>query len=204
MRIGTVQGLVELAIAEAFGHNPADVRRAMLVADDIAQVAELAKNNLLVTAQVRPLTPLSFMLADVMFSAQEIEQYYRKPLICEFKYDGMRLQLHKAGDKIRLFSRRLEDTTASFPELVQAATSLTTDVIFDGEVLAWSDGHPLHFQVLQKRLHRKSVTKELEEEAPVVYIPYDVLYLNGEQLIHLPLRGRIFFTRWNSHIQWCK
>ncbi len=110
-----VEGLVELAIAKAFGRDVQAIRQAMLLSGDIAQVALLAKKDALSTAIMKPLAPLSFMLADVMFSAEEIERYYNKQLICEFKYDGIRVQLHKFDDKVKMFSRKLEHVASSFP-----------------------------------------------------------------------------------------
>jgi DNA ligase 1 len=185
-----VEGLVELALAKAFGRDVQAVRQAMLLSGDIAQVALLAKKDALSTAIMKPLTPLSFMLADVMFSAEEIAQYYNKPLICEFKYDGVRVQLHKFSDKVRMFSRKLEDVTNSFPEIASAVALLPAEFILDGEVLAYRDGRPLHFQELQKRLRRKAVTDHMIGEIPIVYIPYDIMYLDGQPLIDRPLTER--------------
>jgi DNA ligase 1 len=190
LRIGVVEGLVELAIAKAFGRDIQAVRQAMLLSGDIAQVALLAKNDALSTAIMRPLTPLSFMLADVMFSPEEIAQYYNKPVICEFKYDGIRVQLHKFNSKVRMFSRKLEDVTNSFPEIASAVALLPAEFILDGEVLAYKDGRPLHFQELQKRLRRKAVTANMIGEIPVVYVPYDIMYLAGQPLIDRALTER--------------
>jgi len=190
LRVGVVEGLVELAIAKAFGRDVPAIRQAMLLTGDIAQVALLAKKDALSTAVMKPLAPLSFMLADVMFSAEEIKQYYNKPLICEFKYDGIRVQLHKFGGKVKMFSRNLEDVASSFSEIVSAVSLLPSEFILDGEVLAYRDGRPLHFQELQKRLRRKIVTDRLMGEIPVVYVPYDIMYLDGQPLIDRPLTER--------------
>jgi DNA ligase 1 len=190
LRVGVVEGLVELAIAKAFGRDLQAIRQAMLLSGDIAQVALLAKKDALSTAIMKPLTPLSFMLADVMFSAEEIEQYYNKPLICEFKYDGIRVQLHKFGVKVKMFSRKLEDVASSFPEIVSVVSTVPSEFILDGEVLAYRADKPLHFQELQKRLRRKAVTDNLMAEVPVVYVPYDIMYLNGQSLIDRPLTER--------------
>src|ERR671913_298735 len=190
LRVGVVEGLVELAIAKAFGRDVHAIRQAMLLSGDIAQVALLAKKDALSTAIMKPLVPLSFMLADVMFSAEEIEQYYNKPLICEFKYDGIRVQLHKFGGKVKMFSRNLEDVASSFPEIVSTVSLLSAEFILDGEVLAYRGGRPLHFQELQKRLRRKTVTVHLMGEIPVVYVPYDIMYLDGQPLIDRPLTER--------------
>jgi DNA ligase 1 len=191
LRVGAVEGLVELAVGKAFGHDAQSVRQAMLLSGDIAQVALLAKKDALATAIMKPLAPLSFMLADVMFSAEEIAQYYgSKQMICEFKYDGIRVQLHKFGRQARMFSRKLEDVTGSFPEIAGAAALLQHDFILDGEVLAYKNDRPLHFQELQKRLRRKAVTEQLKSEIPVIYAPYDVMYVEGQQVIDRPLIER--------------
>jgi DNA ligase 1 len=190
LRVGVVEGLVELAIAKAFGRDVPAIRQAMLLTGDIAQVALLAKKDALSTAVMKPLAPLSFMLADMMFSAEEIKQYYNKPLICEFKYDGIRVQLHKFGGKVKMFSRNLEDVASSFSEIVSAVSLLPSEFILDGEVLAYKDGRPLHFQELQKRLRRKIVTDRLMGEIPIVYVPYDIMYLDGQPLIDRPLTER--------------
>ncbi|MFL6486933.1 MAG: ATP-dependent DNA ligase [Nitrososphaera sp.] len=190
MRIGVVEGLVELAIAKAFDRDVQAIRQAMLLSGDIAQVALLAKKDALSTAIMKPLAPLSFMLADVMFSAEEIMHYYNKQLICEFKYDGIRVQLHKFGGKVKMFSRKLEDVAISFPEIVSAASLVPSEFILDGEVLAYLGGRPLHFQELQKRLRRKVVTDRLMVEVPVVYVPYDIMYFNGHSLIDKSLTER--------------
>ena len=200
-RIGLTEGLVEIAISKAFGRDLTSVRDAMLVSGDISHVALLARRGSLYTALVRPFTPISYMLADVMLTAEEIIKYYPKPLICEYKYDGMRAQMHKVGQEIRLFSRKLADVTNAFPELVSAATAATTvgsssssvgdiDFILDGEVMAFQDGKPLHFQELQRRLHKKNVTEQIMTEIPLVYVVYDVMYFNGENTITKSIKER--------------
>ena len=208
MRIGLVEGLVEIAIAKAFNQNIQVIREAMLVVGDIAQVSILAKRNSLDKAIIKPLTPLSFMLADVMFTAEEIIKYYQKPLICEYKYDGIRVQMHKFGQEIRMFSRKLADITNAFPELADAAlaaeaaaTTITTsspssslpsniDFILDGEILAFRNNKPVHFQELQKRLRKKTVNEQIMTEIPVIYTIYDIMYFNGENIIKKTLKER--------------
>lgn len=198
MRIGLTEGLVEIAVSKAFNQELKHVREAMLVSGDISKVALLAKRKLLHTALIKPLTPISYMLADVMFNAEEIIKYYQKPLICEYKYDGIRVQMHKYGQQIRLFSRKLADVTNAFPELVNAAvltklpSSLSSDVdfILDGEVIAFQNGKPLHFQELQKRLRKKNVTEQIVTQIPLIYMVYDVMYFNGEHTVRKSIRER--------------
>jgi DNA ligase 1 len=200
LRIGLTEGLVEIAISKVFRQDLKDVRNAMLVSGDISKVVLLAKRNLLHTTLIKPLTPMSYMLADVMFTAEEIISYYQKPLICEFKYDGIRAQMHKSGQQIRLFSRKLSDITNAFPELANAAldTKLLSskslshieDFILDGEVMAFQNGKPLHFQELQKRLHKKNLTEQIMAETPLVYVVFDIMYFNGESLIKKSIKER--------------
>ncbi|MFL6365786.1 MAG: ATP-dependent DNA ligase [Nitrososphaeraceae archaeon] len=201
MRIGLTEGLVEIAISKVFRQDLKHIRDAMLISGDISQLVLLAKRNLLHTALIKPLIPMSYMLADVMFTAEEIIDYYQKPLVCEFKYDGIRAQMHKSGQQIRLFSRKLSDVTNAFPELTNAAvdvkllsstpTSLSDiDFVLDGEVMGFQNSKPLHFQELQKRLHKKNLTEQIMAEIPLVYIVYDIMYFNGENLIRKPIKER--------------
>lgn len=202
MRIGSVEGLVEIALSRAFNRELQYIREAMLISGDISQVAVLAKKNILHNAIMRPFVPVSFMLADVMFSAEEIINYYNKPLICEYKYDGIRLQMHKFDNKVRLFSRNLVDITYTFPELVKAAIESTirtpdtttihnqVDFILDGELIALKNDRPLHFQELQKRLRRKNVTDDITTEIPIYYIVYDIMYFKDNQVLKKSLLDR--------------
>jgi len=196
LRIGLTESLVEIGVSKAFNQELKAVREAMLVSGDISQVSVLAKRNLLSNAVIKPLTPISYMLADVMFTAEEIIKYYRKPLICEYKYDGIRAQMHKFGQEVRLFSRKLADVTNSFPELVNAARvtksipSPDIDFILDGEVLAFQNGKPLHFQQLQKRLRRKNITEQIMTDIPLVYIVFDIMYFNKEHTYKKSARER--------------
>src|SRR5688500_16304815 len=202
MRIGSVVGLVEIALSRAFDRELQYIREAMLISGDISQVAVLAKKNILHTAIMRPFVPVSFMLADVMFSAEEIINYYNKPLICEYKYDGIRLQMHKFDNIVRLFSRNLVDITYAFPELVKAAIESTkrtpdtttihnqVDFILDGELIALKNDRPLHFQELQKRLRRKNVTDDITTEIPIYYIVYDIMYFKDNQVLKKSLLDR--------------
>ena len=197
MRIGLTEGLVEVGLSLTFNVELGKIREAMLVSGDISQVAPLAKRGLLYTAVIKPLQPIEYMLADVMFSADEIINYFQKPLICEYKYDGVRAQMHKSGQQVKLFSRKMTDITNAFPELADAAKNSkllssmeNIDFILDGEIMAFRDGKPLHFQELQKRLRRKNVTEQIIANVPVVYAVFDIAFINQEQTIMNPLRQR--------------
>ena len=190
LRIGLRAGLVEDAIARAFGAPPADVSWAGMLSGDIGEVAVLARHGGLRTAELRLLHPLQFMLASPEEDAEAIMRRVGGEAWVEDKYDGIRGQLHKEGDQIILYSRDLNDVTASFPEVVKAAQGVSHDLLLDGELLAFKDGVVRPFFELQHRLGRKVVSAQLLAEVPVIFVAFDLLYLDGRNLLLEPLRGR--------------
>src|SRR5207302_852615 len=110
--------------------------------------------------------------------------------LVEAKYDGIRGQLHKEGDRVVLYSRDLNEVTAAFPEVVAAAGAVPHDLLLDGELLAFKDGVVRPFFELQHRLGRKVVSAELLTEVPVIFVAFDLLYLDGRNLLTEPLRER--------------
>ncbi|HEY7108214.1 MAG TPA: ATP-dependent DNA ligase [Nitrososphaeraceae archaeon] len=193
LRIGLSEGLLIAAISKAFEVSLNSVRNAMLVTGNIAQVSLLAKKNLLETAKMRPLSPISFMLADVMYSPSEIVDYFQKDLIAEYKYDGVRAQVHIHGNKVKIFSRNLNDVTSFFPELTQGALESIEGskkkLILDGEILAFANGKVMSFQHLQRRLHAKNLRRDGNGMVGVLYTIFDALFVDKE-IINLPLFRR--------------
>src|SRR4051812_33763137 len=189
LRIGLVEGLVESAIAKAFGRTLADVRRANMFTGDIGAAALLAKSDALSSAKMTLFHPFAFMLAQPEEDPAEIVAALGAGAIADDKYDGIRAQIHTDGDQVRIYSRTLDDVTHRFPELEDAARKLGRGVILDGEIVAYRD-RILPFAIIQKRLGRRKVTDKLREEAPVVFFAFDLLYLDGEPLFETPLRER--------------
>jgi DNA ligase-1 len=103
----------------------------------------------------------------------------------EFKLDGARVQVHKAGDEVRVFTRRLNDVTAAVPEIVELAKALPAEaIILDGEALALrADGKPHPFQVTMRRFGRKLDVEGMRRELPLASFFFDCLYCDGEALI---------------------
>ena len=194
MRIGLVEGLVEESLAKVFGKLLEEIRTANLTLGDIGEAASLAMKNELHKATAQLFRPTNFMLAETMETAADIAKYYQREVYAEFKYDGIRAQVHKSESKVRAYSRRLEDVSWSFPDLVQTILKIPNTIIIDGEILPFKDDSPLSFQELQRRIRKKSPTKEIMEEVPVVYKCFDILYLDGKVLVENPLsqRRRIF------------
>jgi DNA ligase-1 len=130
------------------------------------------------------------MLADTMPSANDIEKYYKKELYAEFKYDGIRVQVHKLGDKLAIYSRKLEEITNEFPEILEGLKKIHHDLILDGEIVPFKDDVPLPFHELQRRLRRKDLDSNILNEVPVALFVYDLLYLDGSILLNEPLSKR--------------
>ena len=177
LRIGLREGLVEAAVAQAYGRDLDAVKRAGMLTGDIGRTAILAQAGDLATAELALFHPLKFMLASPAEDATEILTRLGPEVWVEDKYDGIRCQLHRLDGEVRLYSRDLHDVSSGFPEVVAAARDLPWDGILDGEILAYRDGVVLPFIALQSRLGRKDPPKALLDEVPVIYVAFDVLGL---------------------------
>jgi DNA ligase 1 len=211
MRIGVKQSLVEEAIAVAASGDVAAVRHAGMLEADLAVVVGRAFAGTLGEARMRLFHPLGFMLASPVETPEEaVERFTGKPAsegalplieaYLEDKYDGMRAQVH-CGDprqpgRVAIYSRNREEVTESFPELEEAfARVAAADVgplILDGEILGWDleQARALPFAVLSQRIGRKRVANALRGQIPVVFMAFDLLYVDGELLLHRHLRER--------------
>ncbi|MEM3078668.1 MAG: RNA ligase family protein, partial [Nitrososphaerales archaeon] len=105
-------------------------------------------------------------------------------------YDGIRVQVHKLNDKLAIYSRKLEDITNDFPEILEEFKKINHDFILDGEIISFKDNAPLPFNELQKRLRRKEIDPKILNEVPVVLFVYDILYLDEKVLLDEPLFER--------------
>jgi len=196
LRIGLREGLVDAAIARAFDRPLDDVKWAGMLVGDAGRLAALARDDALASASLTLFHPLKFMLASPAEDAAEIIARLGPEVWVEDKYDGIRAQLHKGGDEVRLYSRDLHDISSGYPEIVEAAQGLAWDGILDGEILAWRDGIVLPFIALQTRLGRKVPSDAIRAEVPVIYVAFDALALGPgygapvAALLREPLRER--------------
>lgn len=203
LRIGLKEGLVEEAVARAFDRPVEQVRQANLLLGDIGETARLAKINELGNVGIQPFRPVKCMLASPEESPttvwDRIQAVHRErnagfsppaTVWLEDKYDGIRCQLHKVGDRVALYSRDLKDVTATFPDVADAARTLPNDFILDGEILAMRDDRALPFAELQKRLGRKQADLFMQEQIPVKYIAFDLLWLGGQSFLYDSLKER--------------
>jgi len=192
MRTGLHEGLMEQAVAEAFGVPLVTVQKASMALGDIGEVAALAKvegKERLLQVGFRVFRPVKLMLAQVASDVAEALVEHGGRTAFEYKYDGARVQIHKSGGEVRVFSRRLSDVTRSLPEVVEAVKANVTagGAIVEGEVIAVNDsGQPIPFQHLMRRFKRVHEVEGAAEKIPVRLYLFDVLFLDGESLVSLP------------------
>ncbi len=195
LRIGLREGLLESAIARAFDQPVEEVRRASQLTGDVGRTAGLARAGRLSEATLTIFRPLKPMLASPAEDADAIVARLGDVVWVEDKYDGIRAQLHRAHDRVALYSRDLHDVTGQFPEIAAGATVLPWDGVLDGEVLAYRDGAVLPFLQLQARLGRKRPSSEILAQVPVIYVAWDLLAAGPpggtvEPLLDRPLSER--------------
>ena len=196
MRLGLQEGLLPEAIAAAAGVPAAAVRRALHFLSDPAVVARIALAEGeagLLAVSVRVFVPLLPMLAEPVRDLVEALRIHGGRTALEFKYDGARIQLHKRGDEVRIWSRRLTEVTASLPEIVLFARREVgaTEAILDGEVVAIDTaGRPLPFQELMRRFRRVHGIETSAESVPLALHFFDCLWVDGRALVDLPYEAR--------------
>lgn len=214
LRIGLKEGLVEEAIAQAFGSDLAEVKNANLIVGNVGETAVLAKSGALSHASLVPFRPLKFMLASPEETAQDIWERVlgwartrdgravpeiplpigpvQSPPVAwlEDKYDGIRCQLHKVGSRTALYSRDLKEITTPFLDVADLARTLADDLVVDGELVAMRDNQVLPFADLQRRIGRREGDLFFGQQIPVQFVAFDLLWLNGESWINQPLHAR--------------
>jgi len=196
MRTGFHEGLMEQAVSTAF-HVPLDVvQRASMVLGDIGSVATIAKTEGkegLSKVGFKVFRPVRLMLAQMANDVAEALTEHGGKTVFEYKLDGARVQIHKQGEIVKIYSRRLTDVTESLPEIAEAVKNnvKAEEAILEGEVIAVdNEGHPLPFQHLMRRFKRVHGVEDMTEAIPVKLFLFDILYLNGQGLIVLPYMQR--------------
>jgi DNA ligase-1 len=194
LRQGALEGLVVEAVARAAELPPGDVRRAVMLAGDLPRVAGavLAEGAAgLAAFALRLFRPVGPMLAG---SADSIDEALAElgEAVVEWKLDGARVQLHKSGDEVRVYSRLLNDVTAAVPELVEVVRLLgPRELILEGEAIALRpDGTPHPFQTTMSRFGRRLEVERARRTIPLTLFLFDLLYLDGQPLLDEPLVRR--------------
>jgi len=189
MRTGVAEGILRDAIAEAFKVRAELVERAYMLTSDFGYVAKIAKldgNEGLSKVSIQVGKPIRPMLAQNAANVKEALLEMGGEAAFEIKYDGARVQVHKDGDRVIIYSRRLENVTRSIPEIVEAvkASLRPGKVIAEGELVAVGEnGRPRPFQYVLRRFRRKYNIEEMIEKIPLELNLFDILYVEGESLI---------------------
>jgi ATP-dependent DNA ligase I len=188
LRQGALEGVLLEAVARASNIPSSTVRRATMMAGALAPVAHAALiegESGLDRFSVQLFRPVQPMLAQPADDLDEALANIDADLALEWKLDGARIQVHKAGDDIKVFSRNLRDVTAAVPEIVETVRALAVrEAIFDGEVIALKpDRSPHDFQVTMQRFGRKLDVDRLRAELPLVPFFFDCLYVDGAVLV---------------------
>src|SRR6266403_3869310 len=214
LRIGLREGLVEEAIARAFGEPLDLVKETNMLLGDIGTTAALAFRKELGRAELSLFRPIKCRLATPEPTAEAVWERFvdarstsdahgaAATVYLEDKFDGIRAQLHRSAQRVEIFSRDLRRITDQFPELAEQARKFQQDLIIDGEIVAFDEGRSLTFFDLQKRLGRKNDSADLFEGAaadvPVAFIIFDLLWFDGRSLLKTPLRER---REWLGRLQ---
>jgi DNA ligase-1 len=196
MRTGVAEGVIVDALAQLGGVERGAVERLHLLEGDLAEVAARVvahRGGPLPDATLAYFRALRPMLAQTAETAAAALAAFGGRAAVEHKLDGARLQIHRRGDACRLYSRRLQDLTASLPDVVAEVTSglAVPAAILEGEVVALdAAGRHLPFQELMRRFRRRRDVERLASEVPVRLALFDVLQVGEASLIDRPYRER--------------
>ncbi len=205
MRIGasTMTTLDALSIAFATKEDRESVERAFNVTCDLGLVAEtICKSGIdgIQRIQVTIGNPIKVMLAERLPSIGEVVSKMGGECAIEYKYDGIRAQVHIGKDSVKIYSRRLEDLTPNFPDIAQALREhfKGTEAIIEGECVA-VDAETGYMQSFQEVTHRrrKHGMDDAVKEVPVRIFMFDMLYVDGKDMTTTPyLQRRSALTEW--------
>ena len=195
LRQGALEGIMADALAAAAGVDAAEMRRAFMVAGSLAAVGAAALDGGVAALRGFRLTLFRPLLPMLAGTAPDVDAALQRTgtASVETKYDGARVQVHRCGDAVRVYTRNLREVSANLPDLVAAVAGLPVrSVILDGEVLALrADGRPRPFQVTMSGFGRGSAGHGGAGELPLQPFFFDCLHLDGDDLIDRPLGERL-------------
>jgi DNA ligase-1 len=200
VRHGALEGVLLDAVAKAANVEKEKLRRAVMLAGDLGSVANAvftqgeAALAALASYRLELFRPVQPMLADSADTVAEgMETAGGGRVAIEWKLDGARIQVHRDGDRVAVYTRNLNDVTARVPEVVETVLRMTTpSVILDGEVIALAaDGRPLSFQDTMRRFGRRLDVDALRAELPLTPFFFDILLHDGNETLDYPLEERL-------------
>jgi DNA ligase-1 len=188
LRIGVGEGIVRDAIARAFDVTKDDVEMAYILTNDMGMVARETRLKGIEGLRKMDITlgrPIKQMLAQISSGIEPVVREMGSVAV-EWKFDGARVQIHKDGNNITIFSRRMEDVTGSLPDIVSMIRNGITakSAILDGEVVVFEDEKPGAFQQILKRFRRKYDVEIMVSKIPLQLFLFDIMYINGMNLFN--------------------
>jgi DNA ligase-1 len=195
LRQGALEGVLVEAVARASGIAPDRIRRATMLAGELAEVARTALvdgDQALSRFILQPFQPVQPMLAETAVDVGDALATLGEASF-EYKLDGARIQVHKSGDEVKVYSRNLRDVTVAVPEVVTVARAMPArEIVLDGEAIALrADGTPHPFQITMRRFGRKLDVDRLKQDLPITPVFFDALYVDGSPLVDDPLARRV-------------
>lgn len=195
LRQGALGGVMVDAIAVAAGLPVSDVRRASMYASNLGVLARVALTqgvSGLAAFQLQTLSPIAPMLAQSAADVADALSQLGGEAAFEWKVDGARIQAHKAGDTIRIYTRSLNEVTHAVPEIEEAIRAMPSrEIVLDGEVVALDhSGKPRPFQITMRRFGRKLDVAALRAELPLHAFFFDCLRIDGQSIADQPARER--------------
>jgi len=196
LRMGVGDGIMRDAISSAFTVNKEVVEKANAVLNDYGEVAVLASRgeSELTDLKLRLFRPIKVMLYPKAEKVDDALASAGQPAQFEFKYDGFRTQIHKKGEEVRIYTRRLDDITFQFPDVVTAVRRgiRAREAIIDSETIGIdpATGRWVPFQNISQRIRRKYDIEKLVQTLPVETHVFDLLFLDGRSLLDMPLAER--------------
>jgi DNA ligase-1 len=200
LRLGVGEGTIRDALAEAFfdGEHTEEIQRAYDFTNDFAEVAKASQRGIdeVTSLELELYRPVKSMLAKKVDTIEEGFEEVGKPAAIDYKYDGMRAQIHVKDGEVKVFTRRLEDVTEQFPDAQSYVEEHidSQNCIIDAELVAYDpeDGSTIPFQRLSKRIKRKYDIQKLKSEIPIEVRPFDVIYLDQ------PILEKPYSERWQK------
>lgn len=194
LRIGVADGTIRDAIAKAFNKDVSEIQKPFDATNDFAQVVLAIKENKLKKVGIQIGTPIKVMLALKEDTIEDVFKRTGKPVEIEDKLDGFRLQIHKKGNEIKLFTRNLENVTAQFKDVVEFIKNNVKgkEFILDAEAVGYDPKttHYTPFQNISQRIKRKYSIDDLIKKVPVELNVFDIIYYNGKNLLNEPFKKR--------------
>ncbi|MCD6421065.1 MAG: ATP-dependent DNA ligase [Thaumarchaeota archaeon] len=197
MQHGVNEGLLLEAVSELTNAPMERVHRAFMLLGKLGDLVRLAVaegRSGIESVKLELFRPLRPMLAEVCHDPEELFEKIGGPVALEYKFDGARVQIHVGGGVVRIFSRRLSEVTESLPDVVRQVREFAggfREAVLDGEVVAvGGDGKPMPFQELLRRFRRIRGVEEELERVPLKLWIFDILYLDGRELLDEPYAER--------------